>query len=129
MRAAYEWLAQASVWWWPRFADHLWQTTVFALVILAAVSVLRHGSAHRRHTFYLLASAKFIVPTALFVSLANQAGIDPLRLFHEVQQTGQNTMLLYGISQPVTTLASTYEVTVVATDAETKPQTIKARTR
>lgn len=117
MRAAYEWFAQVSVWWWPRFADHLWQTTLFVLVILAVVFVLRRSPARIRHSFYMLAGAKFIIPAALFVFLAYPAGIDSLTLFHEGQQTQQNAILLYGISQPVATLAATYEVTVVATEA------------
>jgi TonB family protein len=117
MRAAYEWFAQVSVWWWPRFADHLWQTTLFVLVILAVVFVLRRSPARIRQFFYILAGAKFIIPATLFVFLAYQAGIDSLTLFHDHQQTQQNALLLYGISQPVATLAASYEVTVVATEA------------
>ena len=48
MTAIYEWLAAASAWWWPRFADHLWQTTVFALVILIASFVLGVRPEHGR---------------------------------------------------------------------------------
>jgi TonB family protein len=117
---AYEWFAQVSAWWWPRFADHLWQTTLFVLVILAVVFVLRRSPARIRHSFYMLAGAKFIIPAALFVFLAYQAGIDSLTLFHDDQQTQQNALLLYGISQPVATLAATYEVTVVAKAVEHK---------
>jgi TonB family protein len=116
MRTAYDWLAQASVWWWPRFADHLWQTTLFALVILAAAFALRRGPANLRHTFCLLASAKFIIPAGVLVFLAQQTGIDA-PFFHAAQQAQQTATLLYGISEPVATLASSYEVTVVATDA------------
>ena len=78
MTAAYEWLGAASSWWWPRFADHLWQTTLVALVILGALLVLRRGPAQWRHTFCLLASAKFLIPAAFFVLLAQQAGIESL---------------------------------------------------
>jgi TonB family protein len=117
MTAAYEWLAQASVWWWPRFADHLWQTTLFALVILAAAFVLRRGPAHLRHTCCLLASAKFLIPAAAFVFLGQQAGIDSPSFLRAAQQAEQKATILYGITEPVATLSSTYEVTVVATDA------------
>jgi TonB family protein len=120
MTGIYLRLAEASAWWWPRFADHLWQTTVFALVILIASFVLRRGRARQRHTLCLLASAKFLVPAALFIVLAQQTGLDSLSFFpaaqHWISETGQNALLLYGISEPVATLASTYEVTVVATD-------------
>jgi TonB family protein len=116
MTAVYEWVVRASVWWWPRFADHLWQTTLFALLILAAAFVIRRGAAHLRHTLCLLASAKFIIPAALFFFLVQQTGLDSL-LFLRGTQIEQNATLLSGVSAPVATFASTYEVTVVATDA------------
>jgi beta-lactamase regulating signal transducer with metallopeptidase domain len=116
MTAVYEWLTAASVWWWPRFADHLWQTTVFALVILVAAFVLKRGPAHWRHTFCLVASAKFILPAALFVFLAQQSGLQSLSFFRSFQQSDQNALLLSRITGPVATLSSTYAVTVVATE-------------
>jgi TonB family protein len=117
MTEAFEWLAQASVWWWPRFADHLWQTTLFALVILGAAFVLRRGPAHLRHTCCLLASAKFLIPAAAFVFLAQQTGIDSPSFLRAAQQAEQKATILYGITEPVATLSSSYEVTVEATDA------------
>ncbi len=114
MTTAYEWLGAASSWWWPRFADHLWQTTLIALVILGALVVLRRGPAQWRHTFCLLASAKFIVPAALFVLLAQQTGIESLL---PAAQSADQSVLLAGITDPMATLASTYEVTVVASTA------------
>jgi beta-lactamase regulating signal transducer with metallopeptidase domain len=117
MTAVYEWLATASVWWWPRFADHLWQTTVFVSVILVASFVLRRGPAHWRHTFCLVASAKFILPVALFVFLAQQTDLQSLSFFRYFQQTGQNALVLSGITGPVATLSSTYEVTIVASES------------
>ncbi len=53
MTAAYEWIAEASAWWWPRFGDHLWQTTLFAIVVLIASFVLRRDRACVRHAFCL----------------------------------------------------------------------------
>lgn len=114
MTAVYYWLAAASAWWWPRFADHLWQTTVFALVILAASFVLRRGPAQWRHTICLLASVKFIVPAVLLVFLLQQTGIQSLSFLRAFQQTDQNALLVSGITEPVATLASSYVVTIVA---------------
>jgi TonB family protein len=112
MTALYQWIAEASAWWWPRFADHLWQTTLFALIVLAATFVLRRGPAHWRHTFCLLASVKFLAPAALFVLLAEQTGIASiLRAF---LKTDQNSFGLSGMTEPVAALASTYVVTVAA---------------
>jgi beta-lactamase regulating signal transducer with metallopeptidase domain len=108
----YQSLAEASAWWWPRFADHLWQTTLFALVILAAVFILRRGPARWRHAFCLIAAAKFIVPAALFVLLAQQLDLGSLSFFRAAQQTEQNSLLLHGLTEPVA--VATYEVAVVA---------------
>ena len=115
MMAAYEWLVEASLWWWPGFADHLWQTTLFAMAVLVASFALRQGPARLRHNFWLLASAKFIIPAALFVFFAQQAGVDSLPFLHGTQQMQQNALLVNGVTQPVSALAFNYEMTVVAT--------------
>jgi len=117
MTAVYEWLTAASVWWWPRFADHLWQTTAFALIILLAAFALKRGPASWRHAFCLIASAKFILPAAIFALLAQQSGISSLSLLRSLQQSGQNALVLSRITGPVATLSSSYAVTVVATEA------------
>jgi bla regulator protein blaR1 len=113
MTAAYEWLAEASLWWWPRFADHLWQTTLFVLVVMVASFALRRGPARLRHNFWLLASMKFIVPAALFVFFVQQAGIGSLPLFRSARQGEENSLLVTGATQPVSALFN-YELTVVA---------------
>ncbi|HEV2829190.1 MAG TPA: M56 family metallopeptidase [Pyrinomonadaceae bacterium] len=115
MTGAYQWLAAASAWWWPRFADHLWQTTIFALILLVAAMVLRRGSARWRHTFCLLASTKFIIPAALFVLLAQETGIRSFPILRLIQPGEQNVLSL--VTEPAVTFASTYEVTVFATDS------------
>jgi TonB family protein len=69
-----------------------------------------------RHTFCLFASAKFVIPAALFILLAQQTGLNSLSFFHTAQ-SNQTATLLSGVSAPVATFASAYEVTVVATDA------------
>jgi TonB family protein len=113
MTGAFQWWAAASTWWWPRFADHLWQTTVFALIILGAALVLKRGPARWRHTLCLVASVKFIVPAALFFFLAQQTGLQ-LAFFSLLQALDQNALLL--ITEPAVTIASSYEVTVFGND-------------
>jgi TonB family protein len=110
MTVAYEWLAAASAWWWPRFADHLWQTTIFALIVLVAAMVIRRGSARWRHAFCLLASTKFIIPAAFFIFLVQETGIQSLPIFRLIQPGEQNALSL--VTEPAVTFASTYEVTV-----------------
>jgi TonB family protein len=115
MTTAYEWLAAASSWWWPRFADHLWQTTLFTLLILGASLAVKRGPAIWRHTLCLIVSLKFILPVALFVFLAQQTGLPSL--LAALQPGNQNALLLAGITEPIATMAATYEVTVAASTA------------
>ncbi len=114
---AHQWLANASLWLWPRLADHLWQATLFATVILTACFALRHGPARLRHTFWLLASAKFIIPASIFVFVAQKMGLDALP-FLRAAQAPEHAALVHGISDPVSTLVN-YQLTVVATAANT----------
>jgi beta-lactamase regulating signal transducer with metallopeptidase domain len=114
MTTFYEWVSEASVWWWPRFADHLWQTTLFVLVVAVAAFALRQSPARLRHNFWLLASAKFIVPAVLFVFLAQVAGIESLPFLRDAQTTEQNALLVTGVTEPVSAMALDYEVTVIA---------------
>jgi beta-lactamase regulating signal transducer with metallopeptidase domain len=121
MTGAYEWLAEASLWWWPRYADHLWQTTLFALVVLMASFALRRSPARSRHNFWLVASAKFLVPAAFFVFFAQQAGVDALPFFRNAPYAEQNALAVGDVTQPASALAFNYEVTVTATTPGTTP--------
>jgi beta-lactamase regulating signal transducer with metallopeptidase domain len=128
MMSAYQWLAAASVWWWPRLADHLWQTTIFGLVVLAASSLLSNESARMRHGFWLLASVKFIVPAALLVGFAQQAGFDSFHFLHADPGTSENALAVAGFTQPAAALASYPEVSAVANPPENHGQLYLALT-
>jgi len=49
--------------------DHLWQSTLFALVIAAMVPLFRRQSAGIRFWLWFAASVKFLVPLSLLVIL------------------------------------------------------------
>ncbi|HKY06265.1 MAG TPA: M56 family metallopeptidase, partial [Blastocatellia bacterium] len=66
---------------WPAAGNHLWQATLFALVGLAVVAVARRAPARVRCAILLLTSLKFVLPSALFVLLANACGINFTDLF------------------------------------------------
>ncbi len=53
-------------------ADHLWQSTWFALVAWLLATVLRRDSAKLRSWIWLAASAKFLFPFALFSWIGGQ---------------------------------------------------------
>jgi TonB family protein len=67
-------LAEWSQWFWPVFANHLWQATLFAFVVWVAALWL--GQARTRHTVWLMAFAKFLLPSALLFLMA-QPGKTP----------------------------------------------------
>jgi uncharacterized protein (TIGR03435 family) len=53
----------------PALADHLWQSTLFALVAGVLTLALRKNSAHLRYSLWLAASLKFLVPFSLLVAI------------------------------------------------------------
>ncbi|HKP48259.1 MAG TPA: M56 family metallopeptidase, partial [Pyrinomonadaceae bacterium] len=101
---ALQWLTKLSAWWWPLFADHLWQTTLFVLVVFAGCIALRQAPARLRHLFLLSATLKFLVPVLAFVVLAQQAGIEfPSLRSHNDFQT---QVLVQELSTPLSTLVA-----------------------
>lgn len=71
-------LAEWSQWFWPVFANHLWQATLFALVAWIAAISLNQAPARTRRLVWLMAFAKFILPSAALVLLARELGLNLL---------------------------------------------------
>src|SRR5262252_781838 len=67
-------LAEWSQRFWPAFANHLWQATLFAFVVWIASLWL--GQAKTRHTVWLMALAKVLLPSALLFLMAQGAGLN-----------------------------------------------------
>ena len=55
-------------------AAHLWQSTLFALVIGLATLMFRRNHAAIRHALWLTASVKFLIPFALLTALGAEFG-------------------------------------------------------
>ncbi len=55
----------------PALGDHLWQSTVVALVAALLTLALRKNHARARYWIWLAASLKFLVPFSWFVALGN----------------------------------------------------------
>ena len=81
MNATHELFGRASAWLWPWLAGHLWQAALFAGLVFFLTLGLRRGPARLRHSLWLVASAKFVLPSALFAWLAVAAGVDASALF------------------------------------------------
>jgi TonB family protein len=109
-------LAEWSQWFWPVFADHLWQATLFAFVVWMVVKSLDQAPARFRHFLWLGALAKFLLPSALLLWLIGQAGIDlslPFEAIHSASSTAASGIataytevrIIFQIAQPVLPLA------------------------
>jgi len=62
-------------WLLPKFADHLWQSTLIGLTTLVVVYLFHRQSARLRHVLLLLGMAKFLVPSALLVASLDFLGV------------------------------------------------------
>jgi TonB family protein len=74
--AVHDWLSSWSVWFWHLVANHLWQSTLFALFVFALVTLLRKSPARARYTIWLIALAKFALPAAGLIVLFYKLGFD-----------------------------------------------------
>ncbi len=56
---------------WAPFANHLWQSTLFAGVAGLLTLALRNNRARARHWVWLAASCKFLIPLAVLIALGS----------------------------------------------------------
>ena len=54
-----------------QWTNHLWQSTLFAIVVALMTLAFRMNRAHVRYCLWLSASFKFLVPFALLMNLGN----------------------------------------------------------
>ena len=55
-------------------ANHLWQSTLFALLAWALTLTLKKNRAAARYWIWLAASVKFLIPLSVLVALGGQIG-------------------------------------------------------
>jgi beta-lactamase regulating signal transducer with metallopeptidase domain len=72
----YESLVEWSGRVWPLFANHLWQATLFFLFVLVVSASLKRAPARVHYSLWLVALAKFVLPSSAVAWLTRQAGID-----------------------------------------------------
>src|ERR1700693_5188081 len=73
-------------------ANHLWQSTLFAILVAVSTLALRKNQARVRHHLWLAASLKFLVPFSLLVSVGSHlarphGSVDAQPVFYLVLQT------------------------------------------
>ena len=86
--------------------NHLWQSTLFAAAIALLALSLRKNRASVRHSLWLAASVKFLVPFSLFVAIGQQIDFRAApsaaaaQVTTVVEQFGQPFTLTLAPSQP-----------------------------
>lgn len=78
MTIPHEWLADLSSRFWPLALNHLWQSTLFVLAVLPMILLLRRSPARVRYSLCLVASAKFVLPSAMLVLVLAPLGLSGL---------------------------------------------------
>lgn len=68
-------LYEQAVWFWPLLLNHLWQATLFALVVALVAWLLKERTAQVRHFVWWLALLKFALPAALLVWAGRSVGV------------------------------------------------------
>ena len=111
----HELLARASAWLWPVLANHFWQATLFAAVVFGVTLLLRDGPARLRYALWLVAAAKFAVPSALFTPAAAWLGVGSC--WRAELEPGASGPLFLRITEPV--VADTPELVVGVSGART----------
>src|SRR5215470_438434 len=92
-------LAEWSQWLWPVFANHLWQATLLAGAVWIASCWL--GQARTRHTVWLMAFAKFLLPSSLLFLLARETGLNIPWPARTEMIAGADAEVLLQIAEPV----------------------------
>jgi hypothetical protein len=67
------------------FANHLWQSTLFAVVVGLLALGFRRNRAAVRHRLWLAASVKFLIPFSLLVGIGSYCDEEVLRLGNDPQ--------------------------------------------
>lgn len=99
----------------PAMANHLWQSTLFAVAAAVLTLALRKNQARVRYALWLAASIKFLIPFSLLISLGGHLAA-PHRsasaqsgLYSMVEEIGQP------FTRPVTSVVTTAARTTQAT--------------
>ncbi|HEX7955567.1 MAG TPA: M56 family metallopeptidase, partial [Pyrinomonadaceae bacterium] len=118
MSALHESFARASAGLWPALANHLWQATLFAALVLLLTLMLRGAAARTRFALWLVAALKFALPAAPLAFLAERAGAGSLLSAEAGTATGAPLFLKF--AEPVAADASQTAAAVSGAPAHTE---------
>src|SRR6266436_2043144 len=93
----------------PALGNHLWQSTLFAIMAGLLTLILRKNQARVRHWLWLAASVKFLIPFSLLVGIGNHLGWSTA----PAKEYTALSYLMDEISQPFTPTVSKRGVSAV----------------
>jgi TonB family protein len=93
----FEW----SQWFWPLLANHLWQTTLLALIAWAIVISLRRATARARYVIWMIAFLKCLAPSALLIVALESSGFDLVE-----RPAYTSVEIFFQIAQPISLAGS-----------------------
>jgi beta-lactamase regulating signal transducer with metallopeptidase domain len=106
LSSTHEWLADFSGWWWIALANHLWQATLFSMLVMAIIATsLRRAPASARYRAWLFISVKFALPTAIVAALAGASGLDASFLMRHAAESPQGALAVLRVAEPITRIA------------------------
>src|SRR5215470_13954720 len=97
-------------------ANHLWQSTLFAVVVALVTLVLKNNRAQVRYALWLAASLKFLIPFALFVAIGSQLGS------HKVHTAPVFVSAMQQINEPFVPVKPSHAVATAAASGNTVPK-------
>ncbi len=98
--------AEWSQWFWPLAINHLWQATLFVLLVWAAMLLLRQASPLARHTAWSLAMLKFLLPATLLAWAFGKLGVQFSRTETVMAEFSIDALILLETVEPLTVTAS-----------------------
>jgi beta-lactamase regulating signal transducer with metallopeptidase domain len=111
-------LAEWSQWAWPLVANHLWQTTVFALMAWGIVRLLKRSTARVRYCVWSIALMKFLLPSALLILALERIGVD---FSLTTPATGAGAEIVSRIAQPILPIVNSGGATAAETIVDASP--------
>jgi beta-lactamase regulating signal transducer with metallopeptidase domain len=106
LASTHEWLADFSRWWWIALANHVWQATLFSILVVALIcTALRRAPASARYRAWAFISVKFALPSALFALLAGASGLDASFLMRHAAESPQGALAVLRVAEPITRIA------------------------
>ena len=100
--------ASWAQWFWPLLTNHLWQATLFALLVWAVVAGLcRQASARARYAMWWLALAKFLVPVPWLAWGVSQLGVAAPQSSGTVSELADASLVIWQVAEPAEGLTAT----------------------